>query len=118
MISTTEAGQPGNADVNESVSAALALRALEKDGRASGVDDLAMRDRMDGGGRVEHNDRTSRQHYAAWVDACQTIRNKEAHVRELRGALQELRIRLHSHGRRPQECYEMSLIDEALRIEA
>lgn len=33
------------AEVNEAVSAALALRALEKAGRASGID-LAMRDRM------------------------------------------------------------------------
>ena len=34
-----------NAEVNEAVSAALALRALEKAGQASGID-LAMRDRM------------------------------------------------------------------------
>lgn len=36
-------------------------------------------------------------------------------ITRLRGTLQELRIRLHSSGRRPEECYEMSLIDEALR---
>lgn len=34
---------------------------------------------------------------------------------ELRGYLQELRISYHASGRRPEECYEMSLIDEALR---
>lgn len=39
----------------------------------------------------------------------------EARTRELRSTLQELRIRLHAAGRRPEECYEMSLIDEALR---
>jgi hypothetical protein len=33
---------------------------------------------------------------------------------EARGALQELRIRLHAAGRRPEECYEMSVIDTAL----
>ena len=33
----------------------------------------------------------------------------------LRGALAELRTRLHCAGRRPEECYEMSLIDAALK---
>jgi uncharacterized protein YaiI (UPF0178 family) len=33
---------------------------------------------------------------------------------EARSALQELRIRLHAAGRRPEECYEMSLIDATL----
>lgn len=33
---------------------------------------------------------------------------------ELVGVLQELRARFHVAGRRPEECYEMSLIDEAL----
>lgn len=36
-------------------------------------------------------------------------------VQWLRGALLELRGRLTSQGRRPQECYEMSLIDDALK---
>lgn len=31
-----------------------------------------------------------------------------------RAALRELRIRLHASGRRPEECYEMSLIDDTL----
>lgn len=43
-------------------------------------------------------------------DACAEMRTIE-----LRGALQELRIRLHVAGRRPEECYEMGLIDDALR---
>ena len=43
-------------------------------------------------------------------EACAELR-----TRELRGALQELRIRLHAKGRRPEECYEMSLIDDVLR---
>ncbi len=42
------------------------------------------------------------------------IEELEASVRELRGALAELRWRLHAAGRRPEECYEMSLIDAAL----
>ena len=33
---------------------------------------------------------------------------------ELVGVLQELRIRFHAAGRRPEECYELSLIDAAL----
>lgn len=33
---------------------------------------------------------------------------------DLRGTLQELRTRLHAAGRRPEECYEMGLIDQAL----
>ena len=33
---------------------------------------------------------------------------------ELLHALMELRIRLHAAGRRPEECYEMSLIDAAI----
>jgi hypothetical protein len=43
------------------------------------------------------------------------IRQRREEILELLGALQELRIRLHADGRRPEECYEMSLIDEALR---
>lgn len=39
----------------------------------------------------------------------------EMRSRELRGVLQELRSRMHAAGRRPEECYEMSLIDDALR---
>lgn len=35
--------------------------------------------------------------------------------REFRDVLQELRIRMHAAGRRPEECYEMSLIDDVLR---
>ena len=38
----------------------------------------------------------------------------ERELAEARGALQELRIRLHAAGRRPEECYEMGLIDAAL----
>lgn len=38
----------------------------------------------------------------------------EAEFTKLRGTLREIRIRLHAAGRRPEECYEMSLIDEAL----
>jgi hypothetical protein len=34
---------------------------------------------------------------------------------QLRGALQEVRIWLHSAGRRPEECHNMSVIDDALR---
>ncbi len=34
---------------------------------------------------------------------------------QLRGILIELRIRYHVAGRRPEECYEMSMIDEVLR---
>jgi chromosome segregation ATPase len=37
-----------------------------------------------------------------------------AWVRELRSALGELRTHLHAAGRRPEECYEMSVIDNAL----
>jgi hypothetical protein len=35
-----------------------------------------------------------------------------------RWTLQELRARLHAAGRRPEECYEMSLIDDALSATA
>jgi hypothetical protein len=35
-------------------------------------------------------------------------------VRDLESALRELRIRLHCAGRRPEECYEMHMIDSAL----
>ena len=38
----------------------------------------------------------------------------EAEFTKLRGTLREIRIHLHAAGRRPEECYEMSLIDEAL----
>jgi hypothetical protein len=41
-----------------------------------------------------------------------------AEERELRRVLQELRTRLHAAGRRPEECYDMSLIDDALAIQS
>jgi chromosome segregation ATPase len=43
-----------------------------------------------------------------------TIAEQASRLAELRGTLQELRIRLHAAGRRPEECYEMSLIDAAI----
>jgi hypothetical protein len=46
-------------------------------------------------------------------DALYIIKLKRE-LAEARGALQELRIRLHAAGRRPEECYEMSVIDTAL----
>lgn len=42
------------------------------------------------------------------------LEQAEDNVRGLRSALQELRTRLHVAGRRPEECYEMSMIDDAL----
>jgi len=39
-----------------------------------------------------------------------------AKLQEAREALQELRISLHSQWRRPEECWEMSLIDDVLSI--
>lgn len=43
------------------------------------------------------------------------IRRYEERLAAVCGALSEIRIRLHAAGRRPEECYEMSLIDEVLR---
>ena len=40
------------------------------------------------------------------------LQQEHAH---LRSTLQELRIYFHAQGRRPEECYEMSLIDDALK---
>ncbi len=37
-------------------------------------------------------------------------------VMEMRGTLRDLRIHLHAAGRRPEECYEMSMIDDALHL--
>ncbi len=46
------------------------------------------------------------------------LMNREAElvkrVADLKHVLRELRIRYHSSGRRPEECYEMSIIDAAL----
>lgn len=42
------------------------------------------------------------------------VEQLEARVAGLEGALRELRIRLHAAGRRPEECHEMSVIDDAL----
>lgn len=42
---------------------------------------------------------------------------KAAEVEALRGTLLELRMRYHAAGRRPEECYEMSIIDAAIRRE-
>ena len=41
----------------------------------------------------------------------QKLQQEHAHLRSI---LQELRIYFHAQGRRPEECYEMSLIDDAL----
>lgn len=50
-----------------------------------------------------------------WHDQQKARADKaEARVAELEVALRELRIRYHAAGRRPEECYEMSLIDAAL----
>lgn len=38
----------------------------------------------------------------------------QADARQMRSTLQELRLRYHAAGRRPEECYEMSAIDAAL----
>jgi hypothetical protein len=46
--------------------------------------------------------------------AADEIERLRRELAEARGALQELRIRLHAAGRRPEECYEMSVIDTAL----
>lgn len=35
-------------------------------------------------------------------------------IDELEGALKEIRTRLHTAGRRPEECYEMHIIDSVL----
>jgi hypothetical protein len=42
------------------------------------------------------------------------IERLRAEVEPLRIALGELRTRLHAAGRRPEECYEMRVIDDAL----
>ncbi len=44
----------------------------------------------------------------------ENVRLREENV-GLRGVLSELRIRYHATGRRPEECYEMSMIDDALQ---
>lgn len=45
---------------------------------------------------------------------CETL---EARLALARHALTEIRLRLHAVGRRPEECYEMSLIDDVLAQE-
>lgn len=47
-------------------------------------------------------------------DAADAITQLRAERDALRHALMELRVRYHAAGRRPEECYEMSLIDAAL----
>jgi uncharacterized protein (UPF0335 family) len=46
--------------------------------------------------------------------AASEIERLEAENAELRGALMEARTHLHAIGRRPETCYEMSVIDAAL----
>ena len=63
-----------------------------------------------------------RDELTAWLEAHEKVIAQQAgeierltaRVAELRSACQELRIRLHAAGRRPEECYEMSLIDATL----
>lgn len=48
-------------------------------------------------------------------EATKELRAENERLRaEARHTLSELRTRLHSAGRRPEECYEMSLIDDTL----
>lgn len=54
-----------------------------------------------------------------WPDRCSFPRYVRATpltdaAEEMRWALMEIRSRLHAAGRRPEECYEMTLIDVAL----
>jgi len=51
---------------------------------------------------------------AALLARCETA---EARLALARHALTEIRLRLHAVGRRPEECYEMSLIDDVLAQE-
>ncbi len=52
---------------------------------------------------------------------CDRLRAKCDELRKLlaeaRGALIEVRAHMHAAGRRPETCYEMSVIDDALRSE-
>lgn len=50
-------------------------------------------------------------------DARQAERAQAQAARRYRSALLDLRIQLHAAGRRPEECYEMSIIDAALVAE-
>ncbi len=52
--------------------------------------------------------------YDALLARCETA---EARLALARHALTEIRLRLHAVGRRPEECYEMSLIDDVLAQE-
>lgn len=45
---------------------------------------------------------------------CARAREAEGALAAALATLRELRVRLHAAGRRPEECYEMSIIDEAL----
>lgn len=56
-------------------------------------------------------------HYS--FDTCPwcVVAEQDVRIRELEAVLKELRIRLHAAGRRPEECHEMSMIDDALRGE-
>lgn len=52
---------------------------------------------------------------------CAIIAEKDAEIAALRdvvslqgSALREIRIRLHAAGRRPEECYEMSILDDTI----
>lgn len=52
------------------------------------------------------------------VEASEAERDElRALLREARCALSEVRAHMHAAGRRPEECYEMSVIDAALRGE-
>ena len=55
------------------------------------------------------------------ADALASLQAENNRLREelaaARHALIELRLRLHAQGRRPEECYEMSLIDAAMQQE-
>lgn len=59
----------------------------------------------------------SEREHAAAREIFKLLRERDELVKlvmEMRGTLRDLRIHLHAAGRRPEECYEMSMIDDAL----
>jgi len=56
------------------------------------------------------------QHEAEVAALKAEVESMAAKNQHLRATLIDLRMQYHAAGRRPEECHEMSMIDEALRM--
>ena len=66
------------------------------------------------GRRLEDTEPDGLAYFVRFDAHREAVNALSAEVTDLRSVLKQLRIQLHASGRRPEECFEMSIIDDAL----